>query len=201
MSVVHSTRKANPCGICGELLPYLNSVKNPDTTWKFGKEYHRPCWYNSRPDFKCEECGETFPPNETSLFRQHWLVTHKPVQDGVEIKMYIPDGMVNDANMEQVLKENDIIRASRVECLKVCSEWLTASGVPYFISDGTLLGAFRENGKMIGTDIDTDLSILEEDLEKVLKNSHLLPEGYLLDTITCGIDWAKEVNKPYVLAD
>ena len=192
-----STKTANKCEVCGEVLPYLDGRKSATSTWKQGKEYHKVCYYSTLPDFKCQVCGLTFPPSEATKYREHWLVAHKPAGEIADVKMYIPDGMINDANMEQVLKENEALKASRVDCLRVCAEWLKSINVPYFISDGTMLGAFRENGKMIGTDIDSDVSILEKDMETLLNNAHLLPEGYLLDTCSCNIDWSTQINKPF----
>jgi len=111
--------------------------------------------------------------------------------------MYIPDGMINDNNMEQVLKENLVLKERHIECLRNCADWLTKIGVRYFISDGTLLGAYRENGKMINIDIDTDLSIFEEDFPKMFENAHLLPDGYLLDAMSGLRDWTTCFHEPF----
>jgi hypothetical protein len=196
-SGITQARSYSNCAICKEALPEFKGLKNLTTTWKAGVEYHRTCWYDSLPDFKCETCGATFPPSQTTAYREHWLAAHKPPGEMADVKMYIPDGMVNDQNKEAVLAENNILRQRHLDCLRACAEWLDHIGVQYFISDGTLLGAFREKGKMIDIDIDTDLSIMEEDLEKLLNNAHLLPDGYLIDPISAGVDWSQCVNTPF----
>jgi len=190
-------RASNLCSHCNLELPQLKGFKRPDTVWKRGIEWHRDCWYKQLPDFVCKECGVIYPPTQSTAFREHWLTAHKPKGEIAEVKMYLPDGMINDNNMEQVLKENAVLKKSHVECLRKCADWLIKIGVPYFISDGTLLGAYRENGKMINIDIDTDLSIMEKDLPKCFENAHLLPDGYLIDSMSGTRDWTTCVNEPF----
>jgi hypothetical protein len=105
--------------------------------------------------------------------------------------------MVNDNNKAVVIKENLVMKEKHVECLRKCADWLTQIGVPYFLSDGTLLGAYREKGKMIDIDIDTDLSIMEEDLPKLFENAHLIPDGFLVDAWSGTRDWATCVHEPF----
>jgi hypothetical protein len=124
-------------------------------------------------------------------------VAHKPKGEVADVKMYIPDGMINDNNLEEVLKENRVMKEHHLNCLRKCAEWLTKIGVRYFLSDGTLLGAYRDNGKMINIDIDTDLSIFEEDFPKLFDQAHLLPDGFLIDAISGPLDWTTCVNAPF----
>ena len=82
----------------------------------------------------------------------------------------------------------------KVKCFQVATEFLESIEVPYFVTDGTLLSIYREQGKFIVHDLDTDVSMLEEYLHTVWKSRHLLPEGYVLET-TCpdtGVEWCDE---------
>jgi len=190
-------RESNLCPHCKLELPLLKGLKTATTVWKKGVEWHRECWYNQLPNFECQACGEIFPPTQSTQYREHWLTAHKPKGEIGDVKMYLPDGMINDNNMDQVLKENALLKDRHVECIRTCADWLTSIGVRYFISDGTLLGAYREKGKMINIDIDTDLSIMEEDFTKLFENAHLLPDGYLIDPITGGKDWTLRPNESF----
>eukprot|EP00009_Paramoeba_aestuarina_P002371 CAMPEP_0201506632 /NCGR_PEP_ID=MMETSP0161_2-20130828/528_1 /ASSEMBLY_ACC=CAM_ASM_000251 /TAXON_ID=180227 /ORGANISM="Neoparamoeba aestuarina, Strain SoJaBio B1-5/56/2" /LENGTH=323 /DNA_ID=CAMNT_0047900787 /DNA_START=29 /DNA_END=1000 /DNA_ORIENTATION=+ len=185
------------CAGCNKEIEIIPGVKEPLTTWKKGCEWHRPCWYGKLPDFVCQVCDERFPSSESGKFREHWLKAHLEKEDVGDTLMYLPDGMINDRNYEQVLKENAILKPARLKCLETCVEYLDSLGVEYFLSDGTLLGAFRDGGKMIDCDIDCDVSIMEKDMGKVLDNAGQLPPGYLMDTISGGHNWLGNAHLPF----
>ena len=42
----------------------------------------------------------------------------------------------------QVLKENMALKQRRLACLRVTVQWLDELDIPYWLSDGTLLGIF-----------------------------------------------------------
>ena len=170
--------KRGTCNGCNTPINVIPGVKNPETTWKKGAEWHKPCWYNTLPDFVCSVCDVHFPSSESTKFREHWLKAHLPEGEVGETLMYLPDGMINDRNYEQVLKENALLKPARLKTLEIIVNYLDALGVNYFLSDGTLLGAFRDRGKMIDCDIDCDVSIMEKDMAKVLDNAERLP-GFL----------------------
>eukprot|EP00008_Paramoeba_atlantica_P010204 CAMPEP_0201490414 /NCGR_PEP_ID=MMETSP0151_2-20130828/26540_1 /ASSEMBLY_ACC=CAM_ASM_000257 /TAXON_ID=200890 /ORGANISM="Paramoeba atlantica, Strain 621/1 / CCAP 1560/9" /LENGTH=332 /DNA_ID=CAMNT_0047876377 /DNA_START=92 /DNA_END=1090 /DNA_ORIENTATION=+ len=174
---------------------FFPKVKNGNYCFRKGIRWHRGCHEkeNKIRDLVCETCGEVYAPSQESLFRQHRLIGHKEESKGV---LFIPDGMVHEGNLKQVLKENKLLKEKRLECLRICAEWLTSLGISYFLSDGTLLGAFRE-GKMIDMDIDTDLSIFEKDFVKVFEGASLLPEGYVLDCTSGGVDWSTQLHSPF----
>jgi len=194
---ITTNRASNLCGVCHEELPPFKGFRRFDTVWKKGNEWHKECWYKQLPNYVCKECGLEFPSTQSTQYREHWLVAHKPPGEIADVKMYLPDGMINDNNIQAVLKENEVLKQSHVECLRKCADWLDKIGVRYFISDGTLLGAFRENGKMINIDIDTDLSIMEEDFPKLFENAHLVPDGFMVDALSGTRDWATCVNEPF----
>jgi hypothetical protein len=102
---------------------------------------------------------------------------------------FSPDAMVREDNLQEVLKENIVMKPYRVGALRVLVEFFEKINVQYFISDGTLLAAYRDNGVMIPKDVDCDVSILEEDLPKLWENRHLLPSCYEFDTQSGGTDW------------
>ncbi len=72
-------------------------------------------------------------------------------------------------------EESAILKPYRLYALENTAKLLTSLGVTWFISNGTLLGWFR-NGRMIPHDTDVDTTILEEDMLTVWRNRHLLPK-------------------------
>ena len=118
----------------------------------------------------------------------------KIVQVPIDTQYYSPDAMVRDDNMAEVLEENRKLKSARIEGLRVVINFLNSINVPYWISDGTLLAAYRDNGVMIERDVDCDVSIMENDLPKVWENRHLLPKEYRLNTTSCGTDWSEPEN-------
>lgn len=103
-------------------------------------------------------------------------------------------GHVSIDDKELIIKENLPLKSFRVKCFKVTVNLLEKIGVPYFITDGTLLSVWRDSGVLIPHDTDTDLGIMEEDMGKVWSNRHLLPEGYGLDSRSkvTGDEWPME---------
>jgi phosphorylcholine metabolism protein LicD len=138
--------------------------------------------------------GQTLSVNEDNT--KDVLVTtwtgdrQRVVKIPAQVKYFSPDAMVREDNLEQVLAENELMKPFRVEALRVVIEWLNQIEVPYWISDGTLLAAYRDNGVMIPKDVDCDVSIMESELSKLYENRHLLPENYRLNTSSCGVDYA-----------
>jgi len=115
--------------------------------------------------------------------------------------LYGPDSLVRDDNLKDVLEENNKLKSQRIECLKMTIDYLNKIGVIYWISDGTLLSAYRDNGVMIDKDTDTDISILESDMPKLWENRHLLSSDYKVDPTAGGLDWSKPelINVPFEL--
>lgn len=103
-------------------------------------------------------------------------------------------GHVNVNEKELAIEENLPLKPFRVKCFKVTVNLLEKIGVPYFITDGTLLSVWRDNGVLIPHDTDTDLGIMEEHMYKVWSNRHILPEGYGLDSRSkvTGKEWPIE---------
>ena len=109
-------------------------------------------------------------------------------------------GEVNEKNKSDVILLNELLKPHRVECFRVATELLERIDVPYFVSDGTLLAIYREQGKIIPHDTDTDMAIMEEHMHTVWKNRHLLPEGYRWQTAcpVTGVEWCDENgSKPF----
>lgn len=76
--------------------------------------------------------------------------------------------------VEDAIKEADILKPYRLYVLKQVADLLTKLGVSWFITDGTLLGWYR-NKSMISHDTDIDTIIMEKDMLCIWKNRHLLP--------------------------
>jgi len=185
------------CAGCKKDIEVIPGVKEPLTCWKKGYEWHKPCWFGQFPDFVCKVCDMHFSPAEATKFREHWLKAHLENGEVGDTLMYLPDGMINDKNYEQVLKENAMLKPFRLKTLETVVDYLDSLGVQYFLSDGTLLGAFRDGGKMIDCDIDCDVSIMEKDMGKVLDCAGQLPPGYLIDTTTGGRNWLGKTHVPF----
>ena len=110
------------------------------------------------------------------------------------------EGEITERNKSDMILLNEMLIPHKVKCFQVATEFLESIGVPYFVSDGTLLSIYREQGKFIAHDTDTDMSMLEEYLHTVWKSRHLLPEGYVLETACpeTGVEWCDENGcKPF----
>lgn len=75
----------------------------------------------------------------------------------------------------RLFHENRLLKPYRLETLRAIIHLLGELGVQYFLSDGSLLGWFRERGHMIDLDCDTDISIMEEDMGLVWRHRDRLP--------------------------
>lgn len=72
-----------------------------------------------------------------------------------------------------LIEANKQIKPFRLQLLDAVTQCLSKSGVSYWVSDGTALGAFREKG-MIAHDCDIDLTVRAQDLHRV--SERWLPE-------------------------
>ncbi len=64
-------------------------------------------------------------------------------------------------------------KPKQIKLLNKTIDFLTKINVPYWLSHGILLAAYRDNGVMIRHDVDTDIGILESELQKIKVNLHL----------------------------
>ena len=121
-------------------------------------------------------------------------------KEATNVKWISMKGEVNEKNKSDIILLNEMLKPHRVKCFQVAVELLESIGVPYFVSDGTLLAIYRDQGKFIPHDTDTDMSMLEDHMHTVWKNRHLLPDGYKWQT-TCpvtGVEWCDEHGcKPF----
>lgn len=109
-------------------------------------------------------------------------------------------GEVHEQNLSDIIRLNEMLKPHRVRCFQVAVELLEKLEIPYFVSDGTLLAIYRDQGEMIPHDTDTDLSMLEEHMYTVWSNRHLLPKGYRWQTAcpVTGVEWCDENGcKPF----
>lgn len=67
---------------------------------------------------------------------------------------------------DKLLKENETLKPYRLELLDAVVKCLQKSRVEFWMSDGTLLGSWREN-RMIPHDCDIDLAIKEDDMSRL----------------------------------
>ena len=112
--------------------------------------------------------------------------------NGVEDLWLDWKGSVTEQTKQALIDVNTMLKPYRVKCFKVTVNFLETLGVPYFVTDGTLLAIYRDGGKMIPHDNDTDLAIREEHMFKVWQNRTLLPEPYALLTSDTGVEWCDE---------
>ena len=115
-------------------------------------------------------------------------------KEATNVKWISMKGEVNEKNKSDIILLNEMLKPHRVKCFQVAVELLESIGIPYFVSDGTLLAIYRDQGKFIPHDTDTDMSMLEDHMYTVWKNRHLLPDGYKWQT-TCpvsGVEWCDE---------
>ncbi len=66
-------------------------------------------------------------------------------------------------------------KSKQIKLLNTTIDFLTIINVPYWLSHGILLAAYRDSGVMIQHDVDTDIAILESELQKIKDNLHLFP--------------------------
>ena len=104
---------------------------------------------------------------------------HEAKTESLSLDMF---GHVSIDDKELLIHENLPLKPYRVKCFEATVNLLEQIGVPYFITDGTLLSVWRDNGVLIPHDTDTDLGIMEEHMYKVWSSRDLLPEGYGLDS-------------------
>lgn len=101
---------------------------------------------------------------------------------------------------EAFLEENRQLKPYRVKCFEKTVRFLESLGIDYWISDGTMLAVWRDNGVMIPRDYDCDISIMEKDFHKLWLNREKIPEGCGLQTkcFYSGIEWCDENgSKPF----
>jgi phosphorylcholine metabolism protein LicD len=135
------------------------------------------------------------------MSKPSWSELRELVENNPEKKWVASYGLATIDNKDQLVKENITLKNYRISTLRAITQILNILKVPYFLSDGSLLGWFRGEG-MISHDPDTDISIMEEDMAKVWNSRNLLPMNMKM---TCkdsdtGIDWvidgiAREFNK------
>ena len=82
---------------------------------------------------------------------------------------------VNKDNYDDFCQMAADTKPQQIELLHTTIEFLVKINVPYWLSHGTLLAAYRDNGVMIRHDVDTDIAILESDLKKIKNLLHLFP--------------------------
>lgn len=101
---------------------------------------------------------------------------------------------------EAYLKENRLLKPYRLKCFEKTVRFLESLEIEYWISDGTMLAVWRDNGVMIPQDYDCDISIMEKDMYKLWLNRDKIPEGCGLQTecFYTGIEWCDENGcKPF----
>jgi hypothetical protein len=86
---------------------------------------------------------------------------------------------------ELLMRESAFLKPHRLYVFKAMVDLLNELGITWFITDGTLLGWYR-NRAMIPHDYDLDISVMEEDLQKVWRNRHKIPNDVVLDNVGSG---------------
>ena len=82
---------------------------------------------------------------------------------------------------ELLIKESTILKPYRIEVLAGIADLLNSMGVMWWLSDGTLLGWYRNNQSILPHDYDVDVSVLEDDLQAIWKNRAALPSSIILE--------------------
>jgi len=104
-------------------------------------------------------------------------------------------GNVREDNKAAVIAECAAIKPLRLETFKATVDFLRAINVPFWIADGTLLSAVRENGVMLPWDIDTDTAIEERHFADVWRQRDKLHADFVLvgtDEDYTGTTWCVE---------
>ena len=92
-------------------------------------------------------------------------------------------GSCRAQNLQEKLEENRQLKPLRVHIFKLVTDYLSSIKVDYFIYGGTALSVYREGGKMIEHDSDTDVAILETDFGRAVKSKNSFPaieEGHVV---------------------
>ena len=95
---------------------------------------------------------------------------------------YINTYGVRPDEKQLLVKESAFLKPHRLHVFKAIADLLNELKIDWFISDGSLLGWYRHRA-MIPHDYDIDLAVMEEDIQKVWKNRHRLPEDIVLDNV------------------
>ena len=95
---------------------------------------------------------------------------------------YINTYGVRPDEKQLLVRESAFLKPHRLHVFKAIADLLNELKIDWFISDGSLLGWYRHRA-MIPHDYDIDLAVMEEDIQKVWKNRHRLPEDVVLDNV------------------
>jgi hypothetical protein len=132
-------------------------------------------------------------------YRDYWSDMRQKIIDEPN-KLWVTQYAVATVDDKGRLEaECRMLKERRLYVFKEVLDLLNVCNIPYFISDGTLLGCWRKGG-MIDHDIDTDLSIMEEDMHRLWKNSNLMPSDIELSCVdsSTGEPWCdKHSCRPF----
>ena len=100
-----------------------------------------------------------------------------------------------------LIQESAFLKPYRVEVFAAVVDLLNSMKIKWWISDGTLLGWYRNNQSMLPHDYDMDIGIIEDDIQAVWKSRAKLPKNIELKNVCLndhGYIWVTdEYSKPY----
>ena len=74
-------------------------------------------------------------------------------------------------------KESEALRKRRLRCLELATSLMEKNDIPYWLDQGTLLGAYRHQG-IIPWDLDIDMAVEHESHEKLWSLRPEIPKPY-----------------------
>ena len=106
-----------------------------------------------------------------------------------------------ESEKQLLIQESALLKPYRVEVFAAVVDLLNSMKIKWWISDGTLLGWYRNNQCMLPHDYDMDIGVLEDDIQAVWKNRAALPKNIELQNVCRndgGYIWVTdEFSKPY----
>ena len=82
-----------------------------------------------------------------------------------------------ESEKQLLVQESAFLKPYRVEVFAAVVDLLNSMKIKWWISDGTLLGWYRNNQSMLPHDYDMDIGIIEDDIQAVWKSRAKLPQN------------------------
>uniref|UniRef100_A0A1X7UCL4 LicD/FKTN/FKRP nucleotidyltransferase domain-containing protein n=1 Tax=Amphimedon queenslandica TaxID=400682 RepID=A0A1X7UCL4_AMPQE len=88
-----------------------------------------------------------------------------------------------ESEKQLLIQESALLKPYRVEVFAAVVNLLNSMKIKWWISDGTLLGWYRNNQSILPYDYDMDIGVIEDDIQAVWKNRAKLPTNIELQNV------------------
>ncbi|XP_011405501.1 PREDICTED: fukutin-like [Amphimedon queenslandica] len=89
-----------------------------------------------------------------------------------------------ESEKQLLIQESALLKPYRIEVFAAVVDLLNTMKIKWWISDGTLLGWYRNNQSMLPHDYDMDIGVTEDDIQAVWKNRAKLPTNIELQNVS-----------------